>query len=1099
MMGKEQNNIDVDFDEEMQGENRNQEIKKVQKAIKDVLGRIGKMSENSQNGLTLFEQLKQLNPLFRQFGAYLHCLDDQIQHDLYIKFRNVFKEFKEGVSKKITIDSYNALENPEKMKEIKDNINKVSQDLNQLCKNLYEESKRYIIWVDNYDNEENQNLLFEFKLKYSAGLSVHFYSDVEKFKQEFKNYFGQPVFLIMSGQVANDYSPYDKKLFKYIKDLYNGNQNQIRIRGIIIYASIEGVKHIKDKFKKDDSNLVKEVTSDPDDLLKTLDEMISPRMFCRVIDLDDLTNIFEYKLKSILLSLHKPQSNKSILDYNPHNKIDLNKIFNQAKEIIDSKKGLFIEQFEFKEIQKQIYDIYDKYQNNSQEIAKGILTLYTQENPKLNIQFYNIINNTLNTVNEELIQIMMPLIEMLQIALYTYDDQFESASIKKGQSCKLYRGTSIPIEYYQTVIKHSKFICLPSFSSFTINENVAKRFVVSNSTYPNSKPCLLIYEHFTGSEQYEIRPKYMESITSSEKEFEFLTYPFVAYKITSIKEEGFFSTITLTCKDEHNLNASYLQSQFNNYAQQKQEEDSKQNLKEVQNEIKNLLGRLGKMSDRSQNAMSLFDQLQQLSPLFRQFGAHLHCLDDQIQHNLYLKFRNVFKEFKEGVSKKITLESQDALNNPEKMKEIKANIDRVAKDLNQLCQNLYEESKRYLIWVDTNNNVQNKHFLFELQLKYSPGLTVQFYSDVDKFKSELNKYLGQPIFLIMSGQVANDYSPSDKKLFNYIKSQYNLNKQQVKIRGIVIYASQQGVIYIKDKFENDDSKLVKKVTSDPDEMLQVLDTLISPSKFSRVINFDDLPYFFDSTLKRTLLNLHKPQSNKSLLEYKPDKIQLSKIFEQAKEMITYKNIHFYEEFNFKEILKAINNIYDNNPNNPQEIAKQILKLYTQEGQNIQFYQIINNTLNTLNEGLIQIMMPLIEMLQIALFTYDDSFDQTFIKKGVKCKLYRGTSIPKQQYDTLINQNQFICFPSFSSFTTSQDVAQIFIMNNSNYDDSEPCLLIYEHQTGSEQYEFRPKSLRNITYTDKKDEDEFLTYPFVTYKILSVEKKDWYNIINLTLN
>ncbi|KAL4480968.1 hypothetical protein ABPG72_014436 [Tetrahymena utriculariae] len=547
-------------------------------------------------------------------------------------------------------------------------------------------------------------------------------------------------------------------------------------------------------------------------------------------------------------------------------------------------------------------------------------------------------------------------------------------------------------------------------------------------------------------------------------------------------------------------------SKFNDFAQQKQEELNKEQIKEVQDEIKNLLGKLAKMSNSSQNATTLFEQLKQLSPLFRQFGSYLHCLDDKIQHELYLKFRNVFKDFKEGVSKKVALESLNALDDPEKMKEIKDSIGKVAQDLNSLCQCVYEDSKRYLIWVDTYQSSENKDLLCELQLIYSPTLTVQFYSDVEKFKSEFQKYYNQPVFLIMSGQVANDHSYSDKKLFNYIKGLYNQNKQQVKIRGIIIYTSQKGYIHLKDKFENDDSKLVKKVTYDTDKMLQALNLLISPSKFCRVVNLDDLSYLFESALKYNLLNMHKPHLKKSLLEYNPQKINLKQIFTDAKKIIKLRKIPFYEELEFESILTQVNNIYLQNSNdqqeNQQEIAKQLLRLYTKEGQNqqIQFYQLINNTLNTLNEELIKNMIPFIEMLQIALYTYDDSLSCTSIKKGKTQQLFRGSSITQMNYQNIIKLNQFICLPSFSSFTSKESIAIDFMLNNL-YPESRACLFIYEHQTGSQQYDFRPKSLKEIS--EKKYEYEFLTYPFVTYRIIDIKDLQFqeisYSQITLTLN
>jgi len=50
--------------------------------------------------------------------------------------------------------------------------------------------------------------------------------------------------------------------------------------------------------------------------------------------------------------------------------------------------------------------------------------LYSKENP--DIPVYNVLNSTLNIMNEDLIKIMQPFIDLFLIALYYYDDSPDS-------------------------------------------------------------------------------------------------------------------------------------------------------------------------------------------------------------------------------------------------------------------------------------------------------------------------------------------------------------------------------------------------------------------------------------------------------------------------------------------------------------------------------------------------------------------------------------------------------------------------------------------------------------------------------------------------
>jgi len=80
-----------------------------------------------------------------------------------------------------------------------------------------------------------------------------------------------------------------------------------------------------------------------------------------------------------------------------------------------------------------------------------------------------------------------------------------------------------------------------------------------------------------------------------------------------------------------------------------------------------------------------------------------------------------------------------------------------------------------------------------------------------------------------------------------------------------------------------------------------------------------------------------------------------------------------------------------------------MSLYSRESTEIPVYNVLNSTLNIMNEDLIRVMLPVIELFTIALFYYDDSPDSV-IKRPVKDSVpivydfYRGSTIPDDQFN-----------------------------------------------------------------------------------------------------
>lgn len=106
------------------------------------------------------------------------------------------------------------------------------------------------------------------------------------------------------------------------------------------------------------------------------------------------------------------------------------------------------------------------------------------------------------------------------------------------------------------------------------------------------------------------------------------------------------------------------------------------------------------------------------------------------------------------------------------------------------------------------------------------------------------------------------------------------------IRGIIIFTSELGVKFMRERFEGDDSKLVHIVTSDTNAMLKCLEILITSSKVCCIRSFEELSFFFTNEFKHRLLKMHSDiDLDKSLIEFNPKKINLSQIFKDVNESL----------------------------------------------------------------------------------------------------------------------------------------------------------------------------------------------------------------------
>jgi len=155
------------------------------------------------------------------------------------------------------------------------------------------------------------------------------------------------------------------------------------------------------------------------------------------------------------------------------------------------------------------------------------------------IPVYNFLNSILNIVNEDLINVMQHFIDLFLIALYYYDDSSDSIIKMPIMNSvpimyDFYRGTTIPDDQFNNdLIKINNIITLPGFSSFSVDKNIAARFIQLNEVFVNSQPVIFNYKYNPENQYFNNRPKFIDKV-SVFKEREYLVFPFTCFCITEV-------------------------------------------------------------------------------------------------------------------------------------------------------------------------------------------------------------------------------------------------------------------------------------------------------------------------------------------------------------------------------------------------------------------------------------------------------------------------------------------------------------------------------------------------------------------------------------
>ncbi|KAL4439375.1 hypothetical protein ABPG74_017038 [Tetrahymena malaccensis] len=232
-------------------------------------------------------------------------------------------------------------------------------------------------------------------------------------------------------------------------------------------------------------------------------------------------------------------SSLRLSDFSPL-KINYVQIFEKAMKIIQEKEYLDSEIFEnMNNIPQCISECFTNT-DSEQNIAQKILNLYTQDT--IQCPIYKFLNNTLFSLNTQLIQILKPFYLIFSISLFIYCDQ-DVTQISNNKPLSLYRGVCIKNEDFNNIIKEKANILLPGFSSFSSEKRTAQIFT-KFSKFSDTKPVIFKCPYQANVRNQEYRPKNISKV-SQFKENEYIFYPFSQFQILSLKQKEDYCVVKI--------------------------------------------------------------------------------------------------------------------------------------------------------------------------------------------------------------------------------------------------------------------------------------------------------------------------------------------------------------------------------------------------------------------------------------------------------------------------------------------------------------------------------------------------------------------------
>ncbi|KAL4462200.1 hypothetical protein ABPG73_018945 [Tetrahymena malaccensis] len=515
----------------------------VEKVIDNILKKnIDEKTKSSRECMQILDLLYEIQPLLETVDESIKEINDDKLEQLYKTFRNLFKSFKSDVSETSqmindgTFDKNDKI-SKEKMKQIKDRILNMKQELNNLKNKIFVPYKKYLVWIDqNVENYENQQYLQQFNNICNGAITVQSYTNNEDFRQFVLEHQDQMLYIIMSGKAAGDTFEGDGKNLAWVKQLRQQKPSSDFIYGIFIFTSYEGEQYFKPLIKSE-KGLVLNVTCDPEIIFRDLQNIVFPKKSVRVLPVMKLCEYLDKELSDKFLQLAKQDYSKlELMDFHPDKpyKICQNFKFSELKKeefdnqnlkkrleraiqiIIEQKIGIDKDILDANEINQSLQECFAKKDN--QQIAASILKLYTKET-----KFYRFLNSLLSVLNQDLIIIFWDLILCFRIALNIYDDskfsaiQLPKKDINQQEERKiipLYRGVPIPKEVFEQLYKPDQFISMCGFSSFSTRLDTALGFSMMGS----GVNVIFYVEYQCGSQQYPLRPKCLIGLSDYDEE-----------------------------------------------------------------------------------------------------------------------------------------------------------------------------------------------------------------------------------------------------------------------------------------------------------------------------------------------------------------------------------------------------------------------------------------------------------------------------------------------------------------------------------------------------------------------------------------------------
>ncbi|EAR94272.2 hypothetical protein TTHERM_00856490 (macronuclear) [Tetrahymena thermophila SB210] len=525
----------------MQKQGSLEDYSQLKNFLDQTLLQLGLVSARSKNTMSLFLQMSKLNEAVR-FLDKIKDEDRLVVQQFYRVFRGLLKSYENnGIMSEVGLVSGFENLSDEYIVEIKEKLFKMTQGLTGLCNSIVNNTSVHLMWYfispDQEDQQEMNSIVEYLSKTYQKKGLVKTYLDQEIFLKEMREYGlkQNPIIAFIS---CNNYNKQNEQIIDCIFNIQSLIQDHkdIKLQGLILQVDSEESFNQLKIFTQDIS-IKHEVTYDYFEIYNEVFKFMNPQEFRRVIPCDDI-NLYYHTIKEKFFKLHIDDFSKiSMFDFEPE-RINLQNKLEQAIDIM-KKRDIKVDKFILapnmaQKLTNEISKQYQQSNKSEQKICEGILKLYTMES----VGFYKFINGCLNTLNEDVVILIWDLVMMLRVALQKYDDTpYTKIQIQNAVAPKLFRGINLSQDYFNRIIKVGKIICLASFSSFTLSQDVALQFILQDENFSKDRASIIFeYEHKISTHNYPQRPKSVSQLSAYSKEQEYLLPPSYMFKIYKIDE-----------------------------------------------------------------------------------------------------------------------------------------------------------------------------------------------------------------------------------------------------------------------------------------------------------------------------------------------------------------------------------------------------------------------------------------------------------------------------------------------------------------------------------------------------------------------------------